>query len=136
EGQIAVFFGAGVGGAFSTAVFTHLAAGAPMTLAVGDFNGDKRDDLVVSGHNPVQLLIGKGNGTFDFPTSFVSPNPGQPVVGDFNGDGRADVAWTDSSGAAAFYALSTGPAAAGKYGPPQKLATFANKAAALFVAKV
>jgi hypothetical protein len=74
------------------------APGAPFQMAQGDFNGDKKPDLLVTGipetqGNRVTLYMGIGNGQF---------GPGIPVyqaqylklsvTGDFNHDGKLDVA--------------------------------------------
>ena len=74
-------------------------------LAVGDFNGDGRDDVMVvrvlyqsSRTFQVVVLVNQGNGTFVDQTSSVFDGaPPQTldarrvVVADFNGDGRPDV---------------------------------------------
>jgi hypothetical protein len=64
-------------------------------VAIGDFNGDGKPDLVLientGGHAFVRL--GNGDGTFQSPMQFAVTSPLiNPVVGDFNGDGRSDVA--------------------------------------------
>ena len=67
-------------------------------VSVGDLNRDGIQDLVVpvfTGNGTpaeLQLLIGKGNGTFQLRNSYPLPNYCIGVdVGDFNGDGRLDV---------------------------------------------
>jgi hypothetical protein len=65
-----------------------------LSVAVGDFNGDRIPDLAVANFsNSVSVLLGNGDGTF--PTVANFPAGSQPVsvaVGDFNGDGIPDVA--------------------------------------------
>jgi hypothetical protein len=74
-------------------------------LAVGDFNGDGREDVMVvrslyqsNRTFPVVVLVNQGNGTFvDETASIFDGAPPQTmdarrlVVADFNGDGRPDV---------------------------------------------
>jgi hypothetical protein len=77
---------------------TNFAAGTnAISVAMGDFNGDGKQDLAVanSGANNVSILLGDGAGSFGAPTNFpVSGNPGSVAVGDFNGDGKQDLAVT------------------------------------------
>ena len=64
-------------------------------MAVGDFNGDKRMDIVSAngGSNNVSVLIGNGDGTFPTRQDFNSFNQPYGVYAmDFNNDGRMDFA--------------------------------------------
>lgn len=70
----------------------------PFALAVGDFNGDGKNDVVVSKPNVhfISLLLGDGSGQFGAPVDFsVGENPAKFAVGDFNGDGKSDLAVAD-----------------------------------------
>ncbi len=72
----------------------------PLSVAVGDFNGDGRPDLAVAnfGSNSVSVLLGNGNGTFQAAQNFTTgSNPASVAVGDFNGDGRLDLAVANDS---------------------------------------
>jgi uncharacterized protein YjdB len=65
------------------------------SFAVGDFNGDGKPDLAVSGTaaNTVGIFLGNGDGTFQAPLNAnTGAIPGEVVVGDFNGDGIQDLA--------------------------------------------
>ena len=66
----------------------------PYEMAVGDFNGDGKLDVVTAnnGTNDLSVLLGNGNGTFA--PEVRLPNVADPyglVVGDFNGDGHLDI---------------------------------------------
>jgi len=71
------------------------AAGSDLwALAVGDFNGDGKPDLVVAndGGNNVNVLLGNGDGTFQTAVNYaVGSTPSSVAVGDFNGDGKVDL---------------------------------------------
>ena len=69
----------------------------PETVAVGDFNGDGRIDVVTgntfSMANTVSVLLGKADGTFAPHVDYSAGGaPTSVAVGDFNGDGKLDIA--------------------------------------------
>jgi hypothetical protein len=74
---------------------------SPLSVAVGDFNGDGWPDLAVAngGSNTVSILLNKADGTGNF-TLASSPatraEPDSVAVGDFNGDGWPDLAVANS----------------------------------------
>ena len=66
---------------------------SPVSVAVGDFNGDGKPDLAIAGGNIVSVLLGNGDGTFQAPIEFPTGiGSARIVVGDFNGDGKLDLA--------------------------------------------
>ena len=85
-----------------TTFFTQNYVNAP-TMALGDFNGDGKLDLVAplweaqTANGYVTLALGNGLGAFGTPSATALPGPvgefNSPVVtGDFNHDGKLDVA--------------------------------------------
>jgi uncharacterized protein (TIGR03437 family) len=82
------------GGGFQAPV-SYSTGAEPNFVAVGDFNGDGKADLVTANPqgNDVSVLLGKGDGTFGNAASFnVGGSPVSAAVGDFNGDGKPDLA--------------------------------------------
>jgi len=110
-GSIPVAFSNG-DGTFSVsnsgvANFPGFAAQANAKPVVGDFDGDGRDDIALtgpSGWNTVPVAFSNGDGSFTVTNLNVANFPGfaaqgaKAVAGDFNGDGREDIALTGPSG--------------------------------------
>jgi hypothetical protein len=72
-------------------------SGYPYLVAVGDFNGDGKQDLVVANLVSVAILLGDGAGNFSAATNFgAGLNIYSVAVGDFNGDGKQDLAVANS----------------------------------------
>jgi hypothetical protein len=104
DGEIEVLLGRG-DGTFQTTSPVDLVGYDPISLATGDFNGDRRTDLAVFAESTsalegrVEVLLGGGDGTFQLKTSIdvgltgsAGLTPAPLVTGDFNGDGRTDLA--------------------------------------------
>ena len=76
---------------------TVSSASSSAVLAIGDFNGDGKQDLLNAGSsNSVIVFLGNGTGGLVFNTSVsvasVAGTPKYIVVSDFNGDGKQDMA--------------------------------------------
>jgi hypothetical protein len=74
----------------------------PLSVAVGDFNGDSDSDLATAntGSDDVSILLGNGNGGFSPPTNFPTgfqTDPQSIAVGTFNGDPNLDVATANAT---------------------------------------
>ncbi|MDP9360628.1 MAG: VCBS repeat-containing protein [Acidobacteriota bacterium] len=88
--------------------FASWATTAGAKPLAGDFNGDGRTDIALTGPSgwaTLPVAFSNGNGSFNvtnqpiagFATWAATANA-KPLVGDFNGDGKTDVALTGSSG--------------------------------------
>jgi FG-GAP-like repeat len=95
NGFVAVLLGDGHGG-FTASMLPSAAnpPGAFFGIAVADFNGDQKLDIVAADLlNGLVFFAGNGNGTFQAPIS--AGTPFVPIdslaSGDFNGDGKVDI---------------------------------------------
>ena len=100
-GAVRLFLGNGDGTFTSTADTPFYTGSISNTsLAVGDFNGDGKLDVVVvaeEGPSQAYVLLGNGDGSFGPAASFGSVNqPFGVAVGDFNGDGKLDLVLADT----------------------------------------
>jgi hypothetical protein len=93
SGTVWVLLNSGTSPSFGTASTLALGASSvPSSVAVGDFNGDGKQDLAVA-TTSVSVLLGTGGGSFGAKTDFnVGSDPWSVAVGDFDGDGRQDLA--------------------------------------------
>jgi hypothetical protein len=110
-GTVSVLLGQG-NGSFSSQV-AYAVNSTPVSVAVGDFNGDGVMDLVVANNNTnanvVTVLLGNSNGTFGAKASLpVGSDPVSVAVADFNNDLKLDIVVADQQGNTVSVVLGNG----------------------------
>lgn len=93
-GAVDIFTGRG-DGTFDEPIGRHANGSDHTGVAVADFDGDGKFDVVTSNGDAgtVSLLLANGDGTLRYVgASAAGSSPSAVAVGDFNGDGRPDVA--------------------------------------------
>ena len=130
--QVAVLLGKG-NGKFSAPVFYPTGnTSGPGVVAVADINGDGKPDIVISSPDgSLNVLLGKGNGTFEkaITTAGATGTASYIAIGDFNKDGKLDVALANYSGSTVEVLLGNGdgtfhsPIATPSLSYPQALVT-------------
>ncbi|MDB5337352.1 MAG: conserved repeat domain, partial [Planctomycetaceae bacterium] len=115
DGGYTVLLGNG-NGTFQAGIVSGRVLGYSRWVATADFNGDGKLDLATAdgqgtsssiGNVQLSVMLGNGNGTFQAPTHYASPqladsadanavaNPEDVVIGDVNGDGKLDCIVSD-----------------------------------------
>src|SRR5207302_967715 len=95
SGTVTILLGNGDGTFPQASGPPMLTGGEPNSIAVGDFNGDGRVDLVVQNQfsaNNIVIFLGNGDGTFAPFSSTNVAKTGPMAVADFKGDGRLGLA--------------------------------------------
>jgi hypothetical protein len=90
--SVSILFGNG-DGTFQAHVDYPTGVG-PHSLALGDFNGDGKPDLIAADavSSTLSVLFGNGDGTFQPSQDFlVGASPASILAGDFNSDGQLDL---------------------------------------------
>lgn len=83
----------------------------PFASAIGDFNRDGNQDLVVAnfGNNNVSVKLGNGNGGFSGNQVInTGPGPQSVAIADMNGDGFQDMAVANFSGSSVTVLIGNG----------------------------
>ncbi len=117
-GSCSPYCPAGESPTFGTAV-TYGVGSGPMSVAIGDLNGDGEADLAVAnwgGGNgdTVSVLLNEGSGTFGTAVTYgVGSGPASVAIGDLNGDGKADLAVANGGSATVSVLLNEG---SGRFG--------------------
>ena len=108
--QVNVCLGRG-DGTFQPCTFLALIGSDAPGLVTGDFNGDGKPDIVISGDLGTNIYYGRGDGTFTRGETYASNNVyGYAVsvlTGDFNGDGVPDLVISNSVGVNLFLGRRT-----------------------------
>ncbi|CAF4230609.1 unnamed protein product, partial [Rotaria sordida] len=95
--NIAVLFGYGNGSFEKQMMLSTDTNSHPISITIGDFNGDREVDIAVANHGTknVDMMLGNGQGKFAIQTSYEIAFDSPPIVmasGNFNNDKRSEIA--------------------------------------------
>jgi uncharacterized repeat protein (TIGR01451 family) len=132
SGEVRILLGNG-DGTFQALAVTTLTASA-VTLAPGDFNGDKKADLILGNVDPnskavtLQLLLGNGDGTFQAAQRVPSNGLQSPnfAIADFDKDGKLDLAVNETGGVLVLPGHGDGTFGPGANATPLTIGTVSN----------
>ncbi|AKU98426.1 Tryptophan synthase alpha chain [Labilithrix luteola] len=101
--SLSVFLGSADGTMSAPSTLTPGGKGSqPFSVAVGDFNGDSKDDIAAAlfGQSSVHVYLGNGDGTFRTDVSYPAGaiGPYFAITADINVDGVRDVVLADRGG--------------------------------------
>jgi hypothetical protein len=126
--NVTILLGDGSGDFSAAATSPEAAGDSPVSVAVGDFNGDGKQDQAVANQSSDNVTILLGDGSGNFTTAATSPEaaggvPGSVAVGDFDRNGKDDLAVANrfsnnvtillGDGSGNFTTAATSPEAAG-----------------------
>jgi hypothetical protein len=99
DNNASVLLGNGDGTFNAQVAYPTGVGGNPLSVVIGDFNGDGIPDLAVADFQTqqVSVLLGNGDGSFQTVKAYsTGANPSSIVAADFNGDGKLDLALTST----------------------------------------
>lgn len=99
-GEVAILLGDGSGN-FAVQSPTLVVGDSPLSVAVGDLDGDGEEDLAVPnwGEDTVSVFFGEGDGSFqEGPVLDAGLVPEDVAIADLDGDGIADIVTLDGFG--------------------------------------
>ena len=98
QGTVTILLGDGKGGFSYYAPGDSLTGNVPGSIAIADFNHDGKPDLAIGTAGGFTILLGKGDGSFNFFRTTLAGDAVSIIAADFDGDHNPDLAFTTSAG--------------------------------------
>src|SRR6187397_1855078 len=95
----------------SFAAKSYRAGSVPVSVEIGDLNGDAKPDLVTANYdsNTVSVLLNPGDGSFESWSNYATgKSPRSVAVGDLNGDGKLDLVTANGDANSVSVLVNTG----------------------------